>query len=141
MTFEPEGEPVETGGPQDRLLPWDRVRDVTGLSRSTAWRLQQVGDFPEPVRISPNRVGWWESELTAWKATRTVRGLPHPRPLARPREPKLIQTARSPRPQTARQTPVPEATAVQEPSNAAAPATRPRRRKRQTSADQIDFGF
>ena len=74
MTFEPEGRPSETGGPEDRLLPWDRVRDVTGLSRSTAWRLQQVGDFPEPVRISPNRVGWWESELTAWKATRTVRG-------------------------------------------------------------------
>ncbi|WP_283615414.1 helix-turn-helix transcriptional regulator, partial [Mycolicibacterium poriferae] len=96
MTFEPEGEPIETGGPEDRLLPWDRVRDVTGLSRSTAWRLQQVGDFPEPVRISPNRVGWWESELTAWKATRTVRGLPHPKPLARPREPKLIQTTRSP---------------------------------------------
>ncbi|MDO9077091.1 MAG: AlpA family phage regulatory protein, partial [Brevundimonas sp.] len=67
MTFAPEGEPVEPGGPEDRLLPWDRVRDVTGLSRSTAWRLQQVGDFPEPVRISPNRVGWWESELTAWK--------------------------------------------------------------------------
>lgn len=141
MTFEPEGGPVETGGPEDRLLPWDRVRDVTGLSRSTAWRLQQVGDFPEPVRISPNRVGWWESELTAWKATRTVRGLPHPRPLARPREPKLIQTSRSPRPPTIRQTPVPAARAVQEPANAAAPATRPRRRKRPTSADQIDFGF
>ncbi len=141
MTFGPEGGPVETGGPEDRLLPWDRVRDVTGLSRSTAWRLQQVGDFPEPVRISPNRVGWWESELTAWKATRKTRGLPCPRPLARPREPKLIQTARSPRPQTAQQTPVPAAKAVHEPSKAAAPATRPRRRKPQTSADQIDFGF
>ncbi|MDP3079994.1 MAG: AlpA family phage regulatory protein [Brevundimonas sp.] len=141
MTFAPEGEPVEPGGPEDRLLPWDRVRDVTGLSRSTAWRLQQVGDFPEPVRISPNRVGWWESELTAWKATRTVRGLPHPKPLARPREPKLIQTTRSPRPQAARQSPVPAAPAVQETLKAAAPATRPRRRQRQTSADQIDFGF
>ncbi len=47
--------PVETGGPEGRLLPWDRVRDVTGLSRSTAWRPQQVGDCPEPVLISPNR--------------------------------------------------------------------------------------
>ena len=33
MTFEPEGEPIETGGPEDRLLPWDRVRDVTGTYR------------------------------------------------------------------------------------------------------------
>lgn len=140
MTFEPEAEPVQTGGPEDRLLSWDRVRDVTGLSRSTAWRLQQVGDFPEPVRISPNRVGWWESELTAWKATRTVRGLPRPRPLARPREPKLIQTARSLRPQTAQETPVPSTTAALEASGAT-PSTRPRRRRRQASADQIDFGF
>ncbi|MBU1345316.1 MAG: AlpA family phage regulatory protein [Alphaproteobacteria bacterium] len=136
MTFEPEGEPIETGGPEDRLLPWDRVRDVTGLSRSTAWRLQQVGDFPEPVRISPNRVGWWESELTAWKATRTVRGLPHPKPLARPRAPKLIQTGRAPRRQTDKD-PAP---------NVAHPATprantAPRRRKQKTSTEQIDFGF
>lgn len=141
MTAEPEGEPVETGGPLDRLLPWDRVRDVTGLSRSTAWRLQQVGDFPEPVRISPNRVGWWESELTAWKATRTVRGLPRPRPLARPREPKLIQTARTPRPRTAQEAPVASVTAAPKPASVAAPAPPPRRRKRPTSADQIDFGF
>lgn len=131
---------METGGPQDRLLPWDRVRDVTGLSRSTAWRLQQVGDFPEPVRISPNRVGWWESELTAWKATRTVRGLPRPKPLARPREPKLIQTPRSPRPRPTQETPI-VATSAPETANASALGTRPRQRKRPTSADQIDFGF
>lgn len=141
MTSESEGGPVETGGPEDRLLPWDRVRDVTGLSRSTAWRLQQVGDFPKPVRISPNRVGWWESELTAWKSTRTVRGLPHPRPLARPREPKLIQTVRSPRRPAVQEMPVAAAPAGQASSNAAAPKVPPRRRKRQASADQIDFGF
>lgn len=141
MTSEPEGGGVEPGGPEDRLLPWDRVRDVTGLSRSTAWRMQQVGDFPEPVRISPNRVGWWESELTAWKATRTVRGLPRPRPLARPREPKLIQTARLSRrpPET-----VPDATTTAiapELPGRPAPAPPERRRKRQASVDQIDFGF
>ncbi|HYC96846.1 helix-turn-helix transcriptional regulator [Brevundimonas sp.] len=141
MTFEPEGGPVETGGPEDRLLPWDRVRDVTGLSRSTAWRLQQVGDFPEPVRISSNRVGWWESELTAWKATRKTRGLPCPRPLARPREPKLIQSARSLRRQKDEEKPIAAATAAPEPSVPVAPAAAPRRRKGQASADQIDFGF
>ncbi|MBU3971104.1 MAG: AlpA family phage regulatory protein [Alphaproteobacteria bacterium] len=139
VTFEPEGGPVETGGPEDRLLPWDRVRDVTGLSRSTAWRLQQVGDFPEPVRISPNRVGWWESELTAWKATRKTRGLPCPRPLVRPREPKLIQTARSPRRQPEKPTAAPAAVVPEAPSPVAPAA--PPRRKRQVSADQIDFGF
>ena len=141
MTFEPEGGPVETGGPEDRLLPWDRVRDVTGLSRSTAWRLQQVGDFPEPVRISPNRVGWWESELTAWKATRTVRGLPHPKPLARPREPKLIQTTRSSRRKPAKEAVSAKGAVSPEPAAPAPPTAPPRRRKRPAPADQIDFGF
>ena len=141
MTFEPENGPVETGGPEDRLLPWDRVRDVTGLSRSTAWRLQQVGDFPEPVRISPNRVGWWESELTAWKATRTVRGLPHPKPLARPREPKLIQTTRSPRRKPDKEAVVATGAVSSTPSGSASSPAATRRRKRPASVDQIDFGF
>jgi predicted DNA-binding transcriptional regulator AlpA len=57
----------------DRLLPWPKVKDITGLSRTTAWRLQKAGDFPLPVVISPGRVGWRESELEAWKASRAPR--------------------------------------------------------------------
>ena len=66
----PEAVTPAAGGPSDRLLPWPKVRDMTGLSRTTAWRRQKEGDFPLAVRISPGRVGWWESELTAWKASR-----------------------------------------------------------------------
>lgn len=98
MTWEQDREPVESGGPEDRLLTWNKVRDVTGLSRSTAWRLQRLGDFPEPVRISVNRVGWWESELTAWKETRKSRKSRRPMSLTAPRAPKLIESARSARP-------------------------------------------
>lgn len=61
------------GSPGDRLLPWRQVRDITGLSRTTAWRRQKAGDFPVAVQISPGRVGWWESELTAWKTSRAPR--------------------------------------------------------------------
>src|SRR6478672_3086200 len=57
---------------EDRLLSWRSVRDIAGISRTTAWRMQQTGDFPNPVPISANRVGWWESDLTAWKATRRM---------------------------------------------------------------------
>ena len=46
MSFIVDGEPVEAGGRADRLLSWDRVHDLVGLSRSTAWRLQRAGDFP-----------------------------------------------------------------------------------------------
>jgi predicted DNA-binding transcriptional regulator AlpA len=62
------------GDIDDRLLPWPKVKDITGLSRTTAWRLQKAGDFPVPVVISPGRVGWRESELQAWKVSRTPRG-------------------------------------------------------------------
>jgi len=79
----PEAEPP--GGPRDRLLPWPKVRDMTGLSRTTAWRRQKAGDFPLPVQISPGRVGWWESELTAWKASRLPRAKAAPRPGPRTR--------------------------------------------------------
>ncbi|HEX8569770.1 MAG TPA: AlpA family phage regulatory protein [Caulobacteraceae bacterium] len=61
------------GGPGDRLLPWAKVRDITGLSRTTAWRRQKAGDFPLAIQISPGRVGWWESELTAWSTSRAPR--------------------------------------------------------------------
>jgi predicted DNA-binding transcriptional regulator AlpA len=50
-------------GWNESLLVWPAVRDITGLSRTTAWRIQKTGDFPLPVVVSPGRVCWWESEL------------------------------------------------------------------------------
>ena len=65
-----EGRP---GGTDDRLLAWSAVHAVTGLSRTTAWRMQKAGDFPLPVLVSKGRVGWWESELASWKLARAPR--------------------------------------------------------------------
>lgn len=74
----------------DRLLAWRQVRDLTGISRTTAWRLQNAGTFPKPVHISPGRVGWRESEVAAWTARLAPRGVrPPPRTAERtPRPPK-----------------------------------------------------
>lgn len=55
----------------ERLLSWPQVRRLTGLSRTTAWRLQKTGDFPRPVALSPHRVAWRESDLAAWRAALT----------------------------------------------------------------------
>lgn len=63
----------QRGGGDDRLLAWPAVHAVTGLSRTTAWRMQKAGDFPLPVLVSKGRVGWWESELAAWKLARAPR--------------------------------------------------------------------
>ncbi len=72
------------GGRDDRLLAWPAVRDITGLSRTTAWRMQKTGDFPLPVLVSPGRVGWWESELATWKVTRAPRRPAETRPFGSP---------------------------------------------------------
>lgn len=137
MSFEVNGRPVATGGAEDRLLPWGRVKDIAGISRTTAWRLQKVGEFPEPVPISAQRVGWWESELTAWKASRK-RG-ERPPAFTSAREPRLVETARSSRPPAP--TPVaPAMPAVQVELVLEKPARRSPR-KRAVSPDQFDFGF
>ncbi len=148
MTFAVNGEPVEAGGADDRLLPWERVQEIAGISRTTAWRMERVGDFPQRVAVSPNRVGWWESELTAWKNLRSQARLPTPRPLRPPRAPRLIETARSPRPCPPRELAAPSPKPLQtEAVQADLPLTPPKatRKRGRTRGgahpDQIDFGF
>jgi prophage regulatory protein len=43
---------------------------MSGLSRSTIWRLERRGLFPKRVRISEGVIGWRLSELQAWVAGR-----------------------------------------------------------------------
>ena len=42
-----------------------QLRDIAGISASTAWRLEQSGLFPKRRKIagSPNCVGWLYSEV------------------------------------------------------------------------------
>lgn len=118
---------------EDRLLPWKKVKDITGLSRTTAWRRQKAGDFPQPVVISPGRVGWRESEIAAWKASRGHRAPPPPKPALPPRsfapaEPREPSPAELERPQ---QLALPTAKRPQ-----------PRRRSRRSPGpDQLSFNF
>lgn len=139
MTFQLKGEPVETGGREDRLLPWDRVRDVAGISRTTAWRMQQTGDFPTPVPVSPGRVAWWESELTAWKSARSAA-----KPLAPASRPRLPGMPRRAPVRTPQALPAPHQI---QPAHESAPPSEgvkggsSRRRPRSPDLNQIDFGF
>lgn len=137
-----DDEPIETGGKDDRLLSWDQVEHIASISRSTAWRMERDGAFPGRVRVSPGRVGWWESELNAWKRSRN-----DPLPSAPSRKP-----ARAPRlPGMARSMPTPKAVAVPDigGKNPAsenhlskqAHPVKQRRRRSPASVDQIDFGF
>ena len=49
-----------------RLLRFSAVRERTGLSRSTIWRLERCGAFPKHRRISANAVAWVEGEVMRW---------------------------------------------------------------------------
>ena len=49
-----------------KLLRFPAVRERTGLSRSTIWRLERLGDFPRHRRISANAVAWVEEEVMIW---------------------------------------------------------------------------
>lgn len=63
--------PDASSRPRGRFL---RMPDVVGevkLSAPTINRLHRTGQFPKKVRLGARAVGWWESEIDAWKAART----------------------------------------------------------------------
>ena len=49
-----------------RLMRFGEVRDRTGLSRSTIWRLERGGTFPKRVKVSVNVVAWREDQVYEW---------------------------------------------------------------------------
>lgn len=40
------------------------------LSRTTIWRKERAGDFPQRVRLGAASVGWVAEEIDAWLASR-----------------------------------------------------------------------
>lgn len=49
-----------------QILRRREVESLTGLSCSTIYRLMDKGEFPRPIRLSANSVGWLESDLEQW---------------------------------------------------------------------------
>jgi prophage regulatory protein len=43
-----------------------KVKETTGLSKSTRWRMEKEGDFPKKVQLSPRAVGWRAEEIIQW---------------------------------------------------------------------------
>ncbi len=57
---------------RDYLMRLGEVTRVTGLSRSSIYRLISLGSFPSPIKISAVASRWLASELDAWIATRVA---------------------------------------------------------------------
>lgn len=51
-----------------RELVWRKpeVRQATGLSDTTIWRLIKAGQFPKKIQLGPRAVGWLAEEVAAW---------------------------------------------------------------------------
>ena len=52
------------------LLRLPDVQKLTGLSRSSVYRLEATGDFPKRVRLSERATAWREDELLEWVNSR-----------------------------------------------------------------------
>ena len=57
---------------QDRLLRRRQVEEITGMSRSSIYKMMQNGEFPRPVKIGPTAVRWRASDIRAWVESRAV---------------------------------------------------------------------
>ena len=56
---------------QNVFIRWPEVQKATQISRSTAWRLEQAGQFPLRRKISANTVGWLQDEIESWVLSRS----------------------------------------------------------------------
>jgi prophage regulatory protein len=53
-----------------RILRRPEVEEVTGLAPSTIyWKIKR-DEFPRPIRLGANSVGWLESEISSWQESR-----------------------------------------------------------------------
>jgi prophage regulatory protein len=57
-----------------RMLRWPQVQEITGLSRSTIWRLEGRGAFPARRQLGGNSVAWRADEVEDWITQRPVVG-------------------------------------------------------------------
>ncbi|RSU73145.1 hypothetical protein BRX37_16460 [Sphingomonas sp. S-NIH.Pt3_0716] len=54
------------------VLRTPEVTSLTGLSRSTIYRLMGDGSFPRQRKLGPNSVGWLHGEIANWINSRPM---------------------------------------------------------------------
>ena len=52
--------------PMPQLLRLNEVLELTGLGRTTLYRLREDGDFPEGLKLSPKTVAWKLADIEEW---------------------------------------------------------------------------
>ena len=57
----------------ERIHRLPSALNITGLCRTSLYNALASREFPEPVRLGKRAVGWRESELMSWIASRQKR--------------------------------------------------------------------
>lgn len=53
-----------------RILRLNDLRKLLNLHKSTIYRLIEQKEFPAPIQLGPNSVGWLREEIEEWIASR-----------------------------------------------------------------------
>lgn len=61
---------LATPRPERQILRVADLQAQLNLSRTTIWRLRRAGEFPQPIRLSANAVGWPAHVIDEWLAER-----------------------------------------------------------------------
>ncbi len=54
----------------ERIIRANEIVEMTGLSRTTIWRMEKNGSFPRRVSLGVGSVGWRFSEVREWMRER-----------------------------------------------------------------------
>lgn len=46
------------------------MKALTGLGSTTLWEMVARGDFPRPIRLGKQAVGWTDHDVAEWQAAR-----------------------------------------------------------------------
>lgn len=59
----------------DKILRRPDVEEMLGVKRSTIYDWMKAGAFPKPVALGERLVGWRESDIAAWLASRQTKSV------------------------------------------------------------------
>lgn len=65
-------QPTQQNQSSPVFLRMRSVVQITGLGKSTIYRLIASKQFPSPVRLTSHAVAWRSSDIEAWSETRPV---------------------------------------------------------------------
>jgi len=49
-----------------QIIRLHQVKELTGLGKSTIYRLMEEGDFPKQIPLGARSVGWVKSQVEDW---------------------------------------------------------------------------